>query len=241
MDTISLQRISLLHPAIQSVLKTILAECDKALTGRAKVRITQGTRTHKEQDDLYALGRTKVNPDGKSSSRPLGYKVTNAKGGSSIHNFGLAVDFCLIIDGKEASWDDVKDFDGDKVSDWMEVVAIFERHGFTWGGRWSSFIDKPHFEKTFGYTLSQLQSKYAAKDFISGTTFVDIDVHRGKTETKETTANLNLRQGPGTNHKILMELPRRTQVSILSQEGSWSEVFVCDYKIKGWVSNQYLK
>jgi hypothetical protein len=27
----------------------------------------------------------------------------------------------------------------------MEIVAIFERHGFIWGGRWSHF-DTMHFE-----------------------------------------------------------------------------------------------
>ena len=100
MDSITLQRIEKLHPSVKDELKKIIEECDKALTGRAKVRITQGLRTFAEQDGLYAQGRTKP-----------GKKVTNAKGGQSIHNYGFAVDICLIIDGETASWDTTKDWD----------------------------------------------------------------------------------------------------------------------------------
>jgi peptidoglycan L-alanyl-D-glutamate endopeptidase CwlK len=136
MDKYTSQRIEGLHPTVRSEIKKIIEECDNALTGRAKIRITQGTRTFAEQDALYAQGRTKP-----------GKKVTNAKGGQSIHNFGFAVDICLIIDGREASWDTAKDWDNDGVADWMECVAIFARYGWTWGGSWKTFKDMPHFEK----------------------------------------------------------------------------------------------
>ena len=136
MDNITRQRIEKLHPVVRKETKTIIDECDKALTGRAKVRITQGLRTFQEQDDLYAIGRTKP-----------GKKVTNAKGGQSIHNYGFAVDICMIIDGKTASWDTVKDWDNDKVADWYECVKIFAKHGWDWGGNWKTFKDLPHFEK----------------------------------------------------------------------------------------------
>lgn len=242
MDAISLQRIQTAHPLIRKELTTILGECERALTGRAVVRFTQVLRTWAEQDGLYALGRTKVNPDGKSSSRPMGYKVTNAKGGHSIHNFGLAVDFCLIIDGKEASWNDVKDYDADGKADWMEVVAIFKKYGWSWGGDWSSFIDKPHFEKTFGYTLAQLRDLHAKKKFIEGTTYVAMQAsHSGNVEQKETSTAVNLRLGPGTDYGIVQVLPRRTEVNILRRLGNWSEVFICSNNQKGWVASTYLK
>ncbi len=93
MDNITQKRIEKLHPHIREEMKKIIRECDATLTGRSKVRITQGLRTFKEQDALYAIGRTLH-----------GKKVTNAKGGQSIHNYGFAVDICLIIDGKTASW-----------------------------------------------------------------------------------------------------------------------------------------
>jgi peptidoglycan L-alanyl-D-glutamate endopeptidase CwlK len=74
-------------------------------------------------------------------------KVTNAKGGQSIHNYGFAVDMVLIIDGKIASWDIKKDWDNDKISDWDECVKIFAKYGWSWGGSWVKFKDFPHFEK----------------------------------------------------------------------------------------------
>jgi peptidoglycan L-alanyl-D-glutamate endopeptidase CwlK len=70
----------------------------------------------------------------------------------------MAVDIALIIDGKQASWDTLKDFDGDRVADWMECVNVFKKHGWEWGGDWKKFPDMPHFQKTFGYTVDQLLS-----------------------------------------------------------------------------------
>lgn len=136
MDKHTVARISLLHPSVREEVKKIIEECDKALTGKAKIRITQGLRSDSEQTSLYNQGRTTA-----------GKIVTNAKAGQSIHNYGFAVDICLVIDGKEVSWDTAKDWDNDGVADWMECVAIFARHGWTWGGSWVTFKDMPHFEK----------------------------------------------------------------------------------------------
>lgn len=136
MDSYTKQRIGKLHPSVREEVTKIIEECDSALTGRAKVRVTQGLRTFEEQDALYAQGRTKP-----------GKKVTNAKGGQSIHNYGFAVDICLIIDGKIASWDAAKDWDNDTVADWYECVKIFAKHGWEWGGNWKTFKDMPHFDK----------------------------------------------------------------------------------------------
>ena len=136
MDKYTEQRINKLHPSVREEVNIIIAECDKALTGKAKIRVTQALRTFKEQDDLYAIGRTK-----------LGKKVTNARGGQSIHNYGFAVDICLVIDGKIASWDTVKDWDNDQVADWYECVKIFAKYGWDWGGNWKKFKDLPHFDK----------------------------------------------------------------------------------------------
>jgi len=131
MDNPTQQKISLLHPSVRQEVTNIILECDKVLNGRAKVRITQGLRTFAEQDELF-------------KKRP---KVTNAKGGQSVHNYGFAVDICLIIDGKTASWDTQKDWDNDGVSDWQEIVKIFAKYGWNWGGNWHTFKDMPHFDK----------------------------------------------------------------------------------------------
>ena len=158
-DKSSLEKIEKLHPFIKDEVKKLVDTINTSvLTGTAKVRIAQGLRTFAEQDILY-------------KQRP---KVTNAKGGDSIHNYGLAIDIVLIIDGKTASWDVKKDFDKDAQSDWMEVVQVFKKAGYSWGGDWRTFKDMPHFEKTKGLTLQQIKTKFANKDFIPGTNYIKV-------------------------------------------------------------------
>ena len=140
MDKITLQRIQTAHPKLRAELSKIYEEICTALTGLAICRFAYVLRTFKEQDELFA-------------KRPI---VTKARGGQSYHNYGLAVDIVLITNnGKEASWDTVKDFDGDRTSDWMEIVTIFKKYGWAWGGDWN-FKDDPHFEKTLGFTWREL-------------------------------------------------------------------------------------
>ena len=131
MDKATLDRISLLHPSVRNEMQTIITECNNALTGKSQVRVSEGLRTNAEQDALFL-------------KRP---KVTNAKGGQSVHNYGFAVDIVLIINGKIASWDTHKDWDNDGIADWDECVKIFAKHGWSWGGNWTSFKDMPHFDK----------------------------------------------------------------------------------------------
>ena len=135
-----MSKIDTLHPLIKAeVLELVTHVNTVILTGKVKMIVTQGLRTFDEQNKLFA-------------QRP---KVTNAKGGQSIHNYGLAFDFCLADSGRTI-WDTVKDFDNDKVADWMEVVKVFKAAGYTWGGDFRSITDRPHFEKTFGHTWQQL-------------------------------------------------------------------------------------
>jgi peptidoglycan LD-endopeptidase CwlK len=158
MDKITLQRIELMHPKLVIETREIYAKIVEALKGRAICRFAYTLRTNAEQDALYAQGRTKLFENGKR----LGI-VTNAKGGQSYHNYGLALDIVLLKDTNKdgtfesASWETNVDFDGDGLADWMEVVKIFDTYGWEWGGIWK-FKDKPHFQKTFGYSIKQLQA-----------------------------------------------------------------------------------
>ncbi|EEO3609202.1 N-acetylmuramoyl-L-alanine amidase family protein, partial [Listeria monocytogenes] len=91
--------------------------------------VAQGYRSKTEQNALYAQGRTKP-----------GSVVTNAKGGQSNHNYGVAVDLCLYTsDGKNVIWEST-------TSRWKKVVAAMKAEGFKWGGDWKTFKDYPHFE-----------------------------------------------------------------------------------------------
>ncbi len=131
MDKATIDRIAKLHPSVRTEMQRIIETCNSKLTGRSQVRIAQGLRTFAEQDALY-------------NQKP---KVTNAKGGQSIHNYGFAVDIVLIIDSKTASWETKKDWDNDGIADWDECVKVFASYGWSWGGSWSKFKDMPHFDK----------------------------------------------------------------------------------------------
>ena len=161
MDQISLNRIATLHPKIRKVVLDTYTRINNTLLGKGvRLRFAYTTRTNAEQDELFAQGRTKLfDRNGKR----LG-KVTQARGGQSIHNYHLAWDIVLLLDRngdgvfESASWDTVLDFDKDGTSDWTEVVRAFEAIGAVWGGKWK-FVDKPHFEMTFGHTWRTLKAK----------------------------------------------------------------------------------
>lgn len=153
-DAVSDKRIAGLHPKIREEVQRLFNHANNALlTGNAKARITCGFRSVQEQTALYAKGRT-----------ASGKIVTNARGGYSVHNYGLAIDFCLIVDGKYASWEWLKDFDGDKTPDWMEFVNLFKENGYEWGGDWKSFKDRPHLQKTFGKSITELRNLKKGSD-----------------------------------------------------------------------------
>ncbi len=101
--------------------------------------VTQTLRTKEEQNILYAQGRTVP-----------GTIVTNAKGGQSMHNYGIAFDVCPVI-GSKLMWNRIDLFD--------KIGAIGMKLGLEWGGSWDKFQDKPHFELTLGYTTDDFVKK----------------------------------------------------------------------------------
>lgn len=181
MDKITLDRIATLHPKIRQKTLDAYTHINNKLLGKGvRLRFAYTTRTIEEQDELYAQGRTKLFD---SSGKRLG-KVTQAKGGQSIHNYHLAFDIVLLLDkdsdGKfESATYEMLDFDKDGKSDWLEVVEYLKSIGFTWGGDWE-FKDKPHFEMTFGHTWKTLKSDYdKGKTFtekINGKTYTYVQI-----------------------------------------------------------------
>ena len=139
-DIVSDRRISTLHPLIIGKAKEFIIRAEKELG--IKLRVVSALRTWAEQTALYAKGRTLP-----------GKKVTNAKAGSSYHNFGLAIDVVEIKNGK-ALW---------KNPNWSKIAELGKSIGFEWGGDWKSFKDKPHFQITFGKSLAVLRELYRSE------------------------------------------------------------------------------
>lgn len=133
----SASKLNGLHPVVLAATERLI---ERTFAQGVPIVITQGLRTIAEQNELYAQGRTKP-----------GKIVTNARGGYSNHNFGVAIDFVLLMpDGKSVSWE-IND-------NWMTVVRIAKELGFDWGGDWLKFKDYPHLEMTFGLCTSQYRA-----------------------------------------------------------------------------------
>lgn len=139
-DQITIDRIILLHPSIREDVKNWYLEINKRLPKGIRLRFTHTYRSIEEQNKLY-------------NQRP---KVTNAKGGQSIHNYGLAFDIVILLDKDNNGTFETASFTVDKY--WMQVVEYFKSKGFDWGGDWKSLKDYPHFELR-GYKWQDLQNK----------------------------------------------------------------------------------
>lgn len=98
--------------------------------------VTDEYRSKEAQDALYEQGRTKPGPI-----------VTNARGGESLHNFRCAFDVAF-KQGAGISYE----------GDFAMLGKVGKILGLEWGGDWSTFPDKPHFQFTLGYTLADFQA-----------------------------------------------------------------------------------
>ena len=109
-------------------------------------RIISGTRTYAMQDALYRQGRF-GNP---------GPRVTNARGGQSNHNFGIAWDIGIFTAG------------GGYVTDgppYDAAAAAGAAPELEWGGDGASFVDKPHWQLATGLTLAALRARFESGDW----------------------------------------------------------------------------
>lgn len=99
------------------------------------VRILYAFRSWDEQDRLYAQGRTTP-----------GDVITNARGGESYHNWGLAFDAAPFENGRMS--DDLDKF--------RRMGRLGVQAGLEWGGNFIDLVDYPHFQYTFGLSTADL-------------------------------------------------------------------------------------
>ena len=155
MDQITLNRIQTLHPKIRKKVLDAYVYINNKLLGKGvRLRFAHTTRTIEEQNELYSQGRTKLYD---KNGKRLG-KVTQAKGGESIHNYHLAFDIVLLYDKNGDGTFETASWTIDE--HWDRVVSYFKSKGYEWGGDWKSFKDKPHFEKNFGFDWKTLKSRF---------------------------------------------------------------------------------
>jgi peptidoglycan LD-endopeptidase CwlK len=124
MSDIIIPKVTGLHPKVADGVSSLINE---AKARGMTVAMNMGLRTWEEQDALYAKGRT-----------TFGSVVTNAPGGLSWHNYGLAVDVVFKDVNGNWTWDDSMDWEG--------LGMVGKMFGFEWGGDWTKFPDLPHFQ-----------------------------------------------------------------------------------------------
>jgi peptidoglycan L-alanyl-D-glutamate endopeptidase CwlK len=121
-DPRSEKTIAMLLPEVRPMARMLV---QKAAANGIEIKVISGLRSYEEQDALYAQGR----------SRP-GNKVTNARGGFSNHNFGIAFDIG-VFQGTRYLADSPK---------YRAVGVLGQELGLEWGGNWTSIVDQPHFQ-----------------------------------------------------------------------------------------------
>jgi peptidoglycan L-alanyl-D-glutamate endopeptidase CwlK len=100
-----------------------------------EVRIIAAFRSWDEEDRLFALGRTEPGPI-----------VTNARGGDSYHNWGLAFDAAPFENNRISN----------DIAKFKQMGSLGEQVGLKWGGSFKSIVDLPHFQYSFGLSTEDL-------------------------------------------------------------------------------------
>jgi peptidoglycan L-alanyl-D-glutamate endopeptidase CwlK len=114
------------------------------------IEVISGLRSYSAQAALFAQGRTKPGPI-----------VTKARPGSSWHNFGLAIDLGLFMNGKYL--DEASPTLADKL--YATIGTIAAKHSIEWAGNWKSFCESPHFQVTFGLTLATARERLVSNNY----------------------------------------------------------------------------
>jgi len=127
-----------LHPVVKEMAAHHIVACMKV---GIDLLVTCTFRDREEQATLYALGRTVP-----------GKKVTNAKAGQSMHNYGLAYDVVPMRLGKPV-WGTT----GADLLLWKKVGELGKEAGLEWAGEWVGFKEFPHFQFTNGHPIAFFQ------------------------------------------------------------------------------------
>lgn len=247
--------LSKLHPFMREQVNGVLA---KLKDEQIPFEIFESYRTPKRQAHLYAQGRTRQ-----------GKIVTKANAWQSLHQYGVAVDFVLYLEGRW-SWSTA----GVHGEWWSKLADIGTRMGLK-----SLSWEKPHLQLD-GLRLSDLRAgsypdggdvdwvenlAEMIEDFpneappvpqeaIERPFLVDLedDLSNYPSSIEELNivkqfrviarSGLNMREGPSTEFDKLEKLPTGKIVHVMDIEGGWAKVDVDgDGLIDGYCHRGYLE
>lgn len=140
-DSRSAGRILTLALPMQEKACQIIRLLDRWQTA-VVAKAVSGTRTYAEQEALHLIGRHGI---------PGEATVTNAKGGESNHNFGIAIDIAIWTDGRLITADPLYQDAGEYV--------LSQLDGIEWGGRWKK-PDYPHYQLATGLTIDETRRRF---------------------------------------------------------------------------------
>lgn len=208
-------------------------------------KLFEGFRTPHRQRDLYAQGRTQTGPI-----------VTKAQPWSSHHQYGVAGDFVLFINGNW-SWDDT----GERRQWWSQLHALAQRIGLE-----PLSFEKPHLQLQNVHIADLRAGRYPTGGDEAWADNVEDAIHAwsgtpaappvprliptrpaldlalaGIEEHSETPSpitagftqyrviarrGLRLREGPGTAYDVVDSLRSGQTVTVVSTSGEWCQVDV---------------
>jgi peptidoglycan L-alanyl-D-glutamate endopeptidase CwlK len=145
LDRESIERINTLHPKL---VTSAMGAFNAIKKESIPLYVTWGSRTVEEQNTLYRIGR----------STP-GKVMTLKKGGYSPHNYGLALDFCLVFNGEDLmSWEDCQPREYWRKK-WRKAISIFSDFG--WESGWHTMYFQPeHVQNMLDFKMEDLIRSY---------------------------------------------------------------------------------
>lgn len=114
-----------------------------AKTAPFTVKLLSGTRSYAEQDHLF---------------RQIP-RVTNARGGQSNHNFGIAWDVGIFVGGQYYTGRNAAE--NKAYADLAKLIKP-ALPDIEWGGDWVSFKDAPHYQLKTGRSVAQVRALFEA-------------------------------------------------------------------------------
>lgn len=177
--------VSQLHPELQKKIAQLEELCAKE---GLPILITDCVRNRTEQADCVRRGTSS-----------LAYP-------NSMHNWGVAFDFCKNIKGHE--YDDAAFFN--------RVGKLGQSIGLEWGGAWYSPVDKPHFQlSNWGTGVSKLKSIYRTPEKFRAT-WGTASAGSG-TATANAPTNTEVRSGYMFNPLVVQNGSKGTSVLLLQE------------------------